>query len=317
MALNSYPFENANTTEDQYTLLFRNFADSGIVGNYADEQFLVTTDGSGLDAQVAAGYAILRGHAVQNDGPITATFEAADTSFARLDRVVLRLDPVLDGITLVVIKGTPGSVPVAPPITRTNTGVWDLPLATVRVNANALNVFPDDIADNRTWGSHRFGVWSSSTRPESPRIGQPGFNIDINGAEVWSGTKWESVVTKRKLVVPHTFTLAGPVVTANSAGDYFVPPFFMSAPTGQTAKIVSYRARVWHGVVGTNTVTWKLVKNGSTDVSSVVSTTHHTGEVSGSLDSTFANGESLGLVVTGTVGSPKNLTVTVYVEYEA
>lgn len=320
MALNSYPFENANTTEDQYTLLFRNFADTGIVGNYGDSQYAVSTDGSGLDVQVAAGYAIIRGHAVQNDGPVTVTMDPADTVNPRIDIVVLRLSPDLDGISLAVVKGTPAANPTAPSLTQTEADVYELPLAQVRVNANALNVAASDVTSVRSWGSHKFGVWTTADRPVNPYIGKPGFNISLNGAEVWNGTKWESVVSKRKITVSHTFTLAGPVQVATAGGDYYIPPFFIAAPSTseQTAKITGFRSRVWHGGSGqTNTVNWKLVKNTSTDISAVQSTTQSTGEKNGNLEVPLNHGETVGLVVTGIAGTPKNMTVTVYVEYEA
>lgn len=323
MALSSYPFENTNTTEDQYTLLFRNFVDSGIVGDYGDSQYAVTTDGSGLDVQVAAGYAILRGHAVNNDGPVTVTLDAADTANPRIDTIVLRLDPVANGINLVVLKGNPSATPTSPAYARTSTGLWDLPLASIQVAANALNVVTENITDQRTWSSHRFGVWRNADRPSDPAIGQPGFNIDINGAEVWSGTKWESVSAKKKIVVPHTFTLAGPIVTANLIGDYYVPPFFVPVPTGQTARVVGARSQIWHGGGGqVNSVSWAvtaLKAETSRNVISTQTTTHHLGMASVNLatPTVITADDALGLVVSGVTGTPKNLSVTVFIEYEA
>lgn len=322
MALTSYPFENANTTEDQYTLLFRNFVDSGIIGSYGDDQFVVSSDGSGLDVQVSAGYAILRGHAVSNDGPVTLTLDAADASFARIDRIVLRLDPVLNGINLAVIKGTPASTPVAPPIVRTDTGVWDLPLATVKVGANALNVLATDIVGTRSWGSHRFGVWSTAGRPETARIGQPGFNVDNSGVEIWTGTKWEPFVAKKRIVVPHTFTLAGPVVLAQSSGDYYIPPFFVPQVAGQTVRMVGARSIIKHGdgtaQVGFQLHSSSIVKAGpATETKVHFSGTATKLTVAHSFTSDLTGWDDIQLTVTGVVADPKNLSLTVFLEYEA
>lgn len=314
MALNAYPFENANTTEDQYTLLFRNFARSGIVGSHSDTQFAVSTDGSGLDVQVAQGYAILRGHAVENDAPATVTLDAADPTNPRIDRVVLRLDPVADGISLFVIKGTPAATPTVPEITRTKTGVWDLPLARIVVPGGALNVISGNIISDREWSGENFGVWDTDHRPTSPNLATAGYNVTLARWEFWSGTAWQALApsSKKRFVFPHTFTLGGSIVPPTASGDYFVPPFYLPNTPGQTARLVGTRGVVWHGAAD-STVSYDILNN-STVVHSGTLTKVAAGS-NATADLTAAG--TVQLVVKGVVGDPKNVTLTVFVEYEA
>lgn len=307
MVLTAYPFESANTTEDQYTLLFRNFASTGIAGNYGDGQLLVTTDGSGLDVQIAAGYAIIRGHAVSNDGPVTATVGSSGSAYSRLDRIVLRLDPALDGIFPHVIQGNPSANPVLPPLVQTSVGIYDFPLATVVVGPSALNVVATDITSTRVWGAHRSGVWTTSGRPVGPGIGQLGYNVTLKVIEVWSGTQWESTNPKKKITIPHTFTISGPIAIS-SGNDYFIPPFFVPAPAGQTVRLTGGR----HDLRSGGTVLFNIQLGSTVVTSGVVTTAPGTM----TLDNSIPNGQLVYFVVTGITETPQNLTCTLYLEYE-
>lgn len=316
MAITSYPFESANTTEDQYTLLFRNFADTGIVGSYADTQFVVSTDSSGLDVQVSAGYAIVRGHAVANDGPVTVNIDPADATHARIDRIVLRLDPDQDSIRLHVIKGTPSATPAVPPIVQTDVDIYDLPIARVTVPASALNLLPANLAGERYWGGNRVGVWDTSKRPTAPPFSKMGYNLDLGYFEWWNGTAWVPLTNNvKKVVVPHTFTLAGPVVTANG-DDYYVPPMIVPVPPSQSVRLVGTRTFLRSG----GSVTFELWKyNPSTNASTKIYGPTVAGVGASNpgpgAGSTFSDGESLLLVVTGLSGAPKNLSVSCFLEY--
>lgn len=192
MALTSYPFANQDTTENQYSLLFREFQNSGIVGNLDGPGFKVSADGSGLDVEVAPGFAIVRGHAVDNSTSFTVGLAAADAS-ARVDLVVLRLDPTVDSIIVAVKRGTAGSS--APPaLTQTPTAIYEIALAEVSVAGSALNISNANVNDRRGYSGGQVGAWKTSTRPADPRKFQFGYNDTIAAWEFWTGSAWSSIV---------------------------------------------------------------------------------------------------------------------------
>lgn len=320
MALTSYPFEGTPTTETQYTLLFRQFADTGVVGNIDGPGFAVSSDGTGLDLQVAEGFAVLRGHAVDNDAPVTVNLPAADPSNARIDLIVLRLDPVANAITLEQKNGTPAATPSAPVLEQTATGVYEIALAEVRVPAGALNILQSNITDRRHYSGDTVGVWHTATRPTDMAVGKFGYNADTGFLEVWTGSQWRTAGgEKNRTVVPHTFTLVGPIQTPNGS-DYFIPPFFVPA-SGQTAKIVGMKSRVWHGATSSDFVTWivrRYLTNGTTDEAITSKTTSVGGGTrTDTAGVTVNDGEALALAITGISGAPKNMTVTLYLQYES
>lgn len=106
MAQTSYPFDSANTTEAQYSQLFRRLNFTGVAGYPGDQSVQVYGDATGMQVKVRTGYAMVRGHFYKNDASVTLTIEAA-TANPRKDLIVLKLDPTTaNSIVLAVKKGT-------------------------------------------------------------------------------------------------------------------------------------------------------------------------------------------------------------------
>ncbi|MFF4701104.1 tail fiber domain-containing protein [Streptomyces chattanoogensis] len=187
MAITSFPFDSQVVTESQYGYLFREFQDSGVVAAYDSPGFQVSA-GNGMVVNVQPGLAILRGHMVQSTAAEALTIPAAGTS-TRVDRVVLRLDPASNSITLAVKAGSVGSS--APPaLSQTDTGIYEMALANVTVAANVTTITSADVSATRPVVGHRVGVWATATRPSSPRKGQLGFNNSLARWEWWDGSTW-------------------------------------------------------------------------------------------------------------------------------
>lgn len=187
LAITSYPFDNQDTTETDYSRLFRELQDSGVADTVGGSQFAVSANASGMRVFVQAGFALLRGHAVLSTG-IEEVPIAAAASVSRIDRVVLRLDPVHNGIVLTVVEGTPGSGP--PPVTQTDTGVYELPLALVTVEPGDPTIPADKVTDDRRYVSSRVGAWTTTTRPTTARKARLGLNTTTNKWEYFTGTGW-------------------------------------------------------------------------------------------------------------------------------
>lgn len=101
-----------------------------------------------LSAEVAAGYAFIRGYMYHNDAPLELTLDPPDNVLHRKDRIVLRFDEVAREIRLRVKTGTFSSAPTAPALEETST-VKELGLAQVLVQAGASRISASSITDER------------------------------------------------------------------------------------------------------------------------------------------------------------------------
>lgn len=191
MAESYWPFENADTTETQYSHFMRKLQSTGVWGAPSDTQLKVYADSSGMNVKLNTGYAFIQGYSYENDNlpSIKTASVVLGESQSRVDAVVLRMDPTANAITLTVLKGTPGSS-TPPALTQTDAGVYDLLLAYINVGANASTVTAAMVVDKRTYMGHIYGLWETATRPVNPRPGQPGYNFTTGLPEQWNGTAW-------------------------------------------------------------------------------------------------------------------------------
>ncbi|GGU77255.1 hypothetical protein GCM10010211_48970 [Streptomyces albospinus] len=187
MAKSSYPFDGQTATESQYSRLFREFQDSGVVGTADGLDLKVYADGSGMKVFVQPGFAILRGHAFFSTA-VEALNIAAPDSAERRDRIVLRLDPAANRIDLAVLKGVAGGAAIEP--TQTDTDIFELSLGLVRVSPGVTNIAADAVIEARRYSGSRVGTWTTNTRPMTPRVAQLGLNRNTMGWEYWDGTSW-------------------------------------------------------------------------------------------------------------------------------
>ena len=211
MAQTSWPFENIDTSESQYSALFSYFQDNGVAGDASGASTLNVTTTTGLGLSVAAGFAVIRGFAYQNTSAVALTVDTANSQ-PRVDTVVLRLDPSANTIVAAVKKGTAAASPSAPALTQIAGGVWEMPLADVYLSANATSLSPGDLVDRRGFLGARVGLWSPESRPDAPRLGQFGYNTTFGKFEMWDGSAWT-------FSLPMDVTLAdGSVTNAKLAG---------------------------------------------------------------------------------------------------
>ncbi|WDS51740.1 minor tail protein [Streptomyces phage Triumph] len=191
MSISSYPFDGQAVSEGQYSYLFRELAShSGIADSVNGTGFSAFGDSSGMQVKVNPGFAVVRGHAVQSTATETLTIAAASPA-QRYDRVVLRLDPTANSITLAVVQGTSGGG--IPAVTQTETGVYEFPLATVTVPVGAATITAGNVVGERQFLGNTVGGWTTATRPTNPRTGRLGLNVSTNTWEFWNGTQWKDL----------------------------------------------------------------------------------------------------------------------------
>lgn len=187
MAQSSFPFENVDTTETQFSQMFRTL-NAGVNGTPAGTELKVSA-GTGLQVSVALGQAMVRGHYYISTAAELLTISTANPTNPRIDTVVLRLDPVANSIVLAVVAGTAAASPVAPALTQTDAGTYEFPLANVAVAAGAGTV--GTITDRRVFMGKRLqSVGTSAARDivfPAPVQGEMVWRDDLGAMETYFG----------------------------------------------------------------------------------------------------------------------------------
>ncbi|MFC0622807.1 hypothetical protein [Kribbella deserti] len=227
--MTSYPFDNQDTSETQYSHLFRELADTGIADTHAGTGFKVAA-GSGMSITIQPGFAIVRGHAISSTAVETLSLPAPASS-PQTHLIVLRLNPALNAITLAVVAGTPGTG--TPALTQTDAGVFEFPLANVPVAGGAVNVDGASIVDRREFLGARVGAWTTATRPANRRKYKIGFNATLGGFEYWTGTEW------RYLVEPNLHARVAGLETQ---------PYAMRTGPMRANAMPSFTSGAWHDI---------------------------------------------------------------------
>ena len=194
MTETSWPFASGTTAvvEDQWTRMARQWATSGVAGVPGGTALKATGDGTGRWVDVAAGAANVRGHWYETSAPVQVAIDAAPAA-PRIDRIVLKLDPAADTITLAVVKGTAAAYPAAPALTQTDTGIYHLALANIWVPAGATVITAGNVFDDRTYASKGVAPAESTRRPDSPVAGQMCYETDTRLTKVFDGASWVNV----------------------------------------------------------------------------------------------------------------------------
>ena len=124
---------------------FSQFISNGVFPNPSTNmQVLADT---GMNIKVSAGVCYINGHMGWVESAETFTIEESDTQ-SRIDRIVARLDFDNREIQCYVKKGTAAGNPVAPALQR-DYDIYEIGLADVRVNANAIEIKQENITDLR------------------------------------------------------------------------------------------------------------------------------------------------------------------------
>ena len=200
MAETSWPFDSQTSSENDWSYLMRHLTamqEGGVIGTPSSTALKVTGDSSGMQVKLAAGYGIVRGHMYYNSAVLTLAVVYADSQ-ARVDSVVLKLDPTANTITAAVVKGTAGSAsPPSLTSNQTDTGAYWMEIGRIAVGASVSTIAAGNVTDLRQFIGAKVGTWSNSTRPagttQFPLVaGLMGWNTDTSQIDVWNGSAWVS-----------------------------------------------------------------------------------------------------------------------------
>lgn len=109
-------------------------------------------NGSDFIIRVKTGSALINGYYYKLDAEKALTPGAAHTTYARIDRIVARLDLTSSArtITAMLLAGTPAASPAPPALSNTST-VIDIELGQVTIDANATTISAGKVQDMRSF----------------------------------------------------------------------------------------------------------------------------------------------------------------------
>ena len=228
MALTSWPFYSSESggtqvLEDEWSAMARQWAGSGVrvTGAHVNGFKVAPSTPAAMTVAVAgaaspAALACVRGHWVSNTADTSVPITANTSGLPRKDRIVLNLDPSTDAITLTAVAGAPSATPTPPAVTQSDTGVYQLPLATVLVPSGATTI--TTVTDERVALVPPPLSCPSGERPTAPAPGQVVHESDTGLAVVWD-QRWRDGATTGvwRLINAAKFPIAGQVIALSTA----------------------------------------------------------------------------------------------------
>lgn len=192
MAESSFPFENADTTEEQFSRLFARLADNGVASGLA-----VSASG-GMNLAVATGSAIVQGFFYENvTSAKTIAVSTANGTYQRKDYVILKLDLSANSVTATVKAGSADAGGGTLPTLTQTASVWEYPIAVITVPAGAVSLVSGNVENWLDRQSSRVFTYSSTAqRGRIPTLNGEvviGINTSTRVLEIWNGSAWQSV----------------------------------------------------------------------------------------------------------------------------
>lgn len=174
--MKSFPFDSEVIYDAEGNPEYDRGADSTILSDFIHLMFTdgvfpnpstglqVTASSEEMSVVVKPGNCMIQGRMGIEETDRTLVFNAAGSSYDRIDSVVARLNTNHDyrDIDLYVVKGTEASTPTAPELTRTG-GIYELRLANVFIAKNTTLISAERITDTRL--SDECGIVTSNPNP--------------------------------------------------------------------------------------------------------------------------------------------------------
>jgi hypothetical protein len=161
-------FDAVSYTEADQAEIQTRFRRDGVISEAVSGLLTLGAPG-GLFVSVSAGEAMVQGFWYKNDASKNIAVAANTSGSTRIDRVVLRLQRVLNAITAVLVQGVAGGG--LPAITQVAGGDWDYPLGTITVPTGTTSaVTAAMLSDTRTYS---YALSSQDSNGEVAVDGQP------------------------------------------------------------------------------------------------------------------------------------------------
>lgn len=156
---NGTPVYDRAITSAPLRKLYKSLFSDGILPNPSTN--LQVAAGNGMTVLVQPGFAMCNGCLKLEEEQRTLAIQASDTTYDRIDTVVLRLNDndserICD---LYIVQGVPASTPIRPTLTR-DASIWELGLADLYIVKNSTEISNQRITDTR-YETDRCGIISS------------------------------------------------------------------------------------------------------------------------------------------------------------
>jgi len=135
--------------QSAFSKFIRSMRLNGYVKDSLNELEVTQNSSPGMSVFVKSGEAWVQGNYYGNSATLTLAITAANPTYGRIDRVILRND--ITGqrrISACVLEGTPSNMPSPPELTHTD-DLWEIPLASVMVGAGVTSITGANITDER------------------------------------------------------------------------------------------------------------------------------------------------------------------------
>jgi len=199
MSEQSWPYANDAVTQDEWRAMSRLWISAGVVDGSLDELEVTPSTGD-LAVLVAAGEAWLDGFFYRLSDQENVALDAADLDDPRVDLVVVRSDLSEGNARLAVKSGTPGASPVAPALEQDHdgSGIFEVALASVLVEASAVQILLGNVTDQRAFTTQARDL-SGTTAERNALAGQVfegTFFFDTDELQTfrWDGSAWQGIV---------------------------------------------------------------------------------------------------------------------------
>jgi hypothetical protein len=153
---------------------------------------------NGRNIEITPGTVIIKGQIWWCDAVVDTAIPAASTQ-DRVDVLVLRLNRTANSsagvVAPVIIQGSPGANPVAPPIVQTSTGIWDIPVCQWITRAAGTLT---NLSDKRQFSGHTVVAMNSGARPSPPHP-RLGLEYDTGYLLRWDGSTWRNIGPKNQI----------------------------------------------------------------------------------------------------------------------
>ena len=160
----STPDDTREYNQEDWATVIAGLSGDGVIAGVGNRLEVIPTAPNTMKVIVKDGAAWLQGYWYQNTVDKEITIPAADISYARYDRIVLRLDKFIGRkIEAMVKTGTPSSSP-SPPALEQTSDYWEISLAKVYVPANATSIDSTKITDEREMVEEKFILQTHALR---------------------------------------------------------------------------------------------------------------------------------------------------------
>lgn len=135
------------STVEDWSKIAGSWAATGVIRSILNE-LQVYADSTGMQVKVKSGAAFIKGIYFEETDETILPIGAANTN-PRIDRVVVRLDFATEVAQFAILQGVAAVTPIAPEPTQ-NSNRWEIPLAQITVDANAVTIASSKVSDDRS-----------------------------------------------------------------------------------------------------------------------------------------------------------------------